>query len=252
MEPTTLAISAMLASAALSAKANHDAARRQQAAAREAQGRQLQAQQRATDTAMRRVQDYDPGERKDRNDDIAQEITGNLEQQAAQPMITAQGLQVGATIPDAEGGGDYLKTKAREAAKTTASLRALAALMGRTGAASELRRGEAVRFGDTSGDIGRIGAGANNIWNADQVGIQAAGQPSLGMQLASSALGAYGMGTMASAGVGGGTTATTVPTSPGPLGSGTWYPSPAKPLLGGTVGGRLGTGTWLIPGQESI
>lgn len=210
-----VSIGLLLGSAALSLKANNDAAKRSQAQTREAMGRQMAQQQRATETVAKRAGQFDAGERKDRNDAIAQQLTEGLEREVAGPMVTAQGIQVGTTIPDAQGGGDYLKAKARETARATESLRALAALMGRTGAASELRRGEAVGIGDTAGEIGRIGTGANNIWGADQVGIQAAGQPSLGMQLASAALGAYGMGRMAGAGLGGKPSAVGAPSGGG-------------------------------------
>lgn len=241
-----VSIGLLLASAALSAKANNDAAKRSQAASREAQSRQLAAQNRSTESAMKRVQDFDAGDRKDKNDSIAQQLTEGLEREVATPAITAQGVQVGTTIPDAEAGGDYLKAKARETAKSTASLRALAALMGRTGAASELRRGEAVSIGDTAGDIGRIGTGANNIWGADQVGIQAAGQPSLGMQLASSALGAYGMGRMASAGVGGAPSSVGTPTGGGAAGGLGFNPNGAQGMgLRPGAGGAGLRAAWL-------
>lgn len=244
MDPISIGL--MLAAAALSAKANNDAAKRQQAQTREAMGRQMAQQQRATETVAKRAGQFDAGERKDKNDAIAQQLTEGYEREVAAPAITAQGIQVGTTIPDADAGGDYLKTKARETAKSTASLRALAALMGRTGAASELRRGEAVSIGDTAGDIGRIGTGANNIWGADQVGIQAAGQPSLGMQLASSALGAYGMGRMASAGVGGAPSSVGTPTGGGAAGGLGFNPNGAQGMgLRPGAGGAGLRAAWL-------
>lgn len=202
MDPASIGF--LIASAALTAHTTNQAAKRQQAAARQAQLRQLNAQNLATEAAARRAIEFDPKSRNDKQADIAQELTGQLQQEVAQPQITAQGVQVGTTIPNAEGGTDYLKAKARETAKSTESLRQLAALMGRTGAASELRRGEAVRMGDTAGEIGRIQTGANNIFGADQIGIGAAGQQGIGPALASAALSAYGTSRLVGSGMKGG------------------------------------------------
>jgi hypothetical protein len=191
------AIAAMIASAAISAYSNNQAAKKQQNATRIAQMRQRQQQERATDVAVKRSQEFDAKDRNDKQAEIEQELTQNLQAQVAQPGITAQGIQVGSTIPDSEAGGDYLKAKAREQVKSTESLRALAALMGKTGSAAELRRREAIGIGDTAGEIGRIGRHAENLWGADQAGIAAAGRPNVGLGIASAALGAYGMGQMA-------------------------------------------------------
>lgn len=190
----------MIASAAISAHSQSQAAKKQKQQMVMAQQRQLNAQNAATDVAMKRVDEFDPNTRKANQDAITQELQGGYEKEIAAPQITAQGVQVGNTI---EGGTpDYLTTKAREKSKATESLRQLAALMGRTGSASQLRRNEAVGFGDSAGEIGRIQTGANNIFGADQVGIQAAGQPSVGSTLASAALGAYGQGKLATSGLG--------------------------------------------------
>lgn len=204
-----LAIAAMIASAAMQAKAQGDAQKRQRQQAVEAQRRALGAQNQATDVALKRVEEFNPENRTQKTQELATGLEDQYNTVTSAPAITAQGVQVGQTI---EGGGtDYLAAKARETAKTTASMRSLASLMGRIGGAQELRRGEAIGIGDTAGEIGRIGTGANNMAGIDQIGIQAAGQPSIGMTLASSALGAYGMGRMASAGLaaGGGTVAGT-------------------------------------------
>jgi hypothetical protein len=182
---------AAIASAAIGANAQNQAAKRQKQLAVEAQQRQLNAQNQATDVAMKRVQEFDPNIRKTNQEQIQQELTAELDQQVSQPQITAQGVQVGSTIPESAGSKDYLTAKAREAAKTTASLRGLAALMGRIGSAGDLRRGEAVGIGDTAGAVGRIQTGAGNIFAADQAGINSV-QPNTGAMLASAALRAYG------------------------------------------------------------
>jgi hypothetical protein len=181
---------AAIASAAIGANAQAQAAARQKRAAVEAQQRQLMAQNAATQEAAKKAQEFDPGNRQAEQQAIQQDLTAELDNQVKQPQITAQGVQVGSTLP--QGTADYTVAKAKEQAKTTESLRALASLMGRIGSAGELRRKEAVGLGDTAGAIGRIQSGAGNIGGIDQIGVQAAGQPSLGAMFASEALRAYG------------------------------------------------------------
>ena len=191
MDP--LSIGAMLLSAVVQQQTQAAAAQRKKQMAIQSQQRALASQNQATDVALKQVQEFDPGTRKEKQDQIQQDLTAQYEKAASSP-ITAQGVQVGATIPDAAGSTDYLAAKARETAKAAASNRSLAALFGRIGSAGQLRQGEAVGIGDAAGEIGRIQTGANNVANIDQIGIQSAGQPSLGGMLVSSALGAYGMG----------------------------------------------------------
>lgn len=190
------AVIASIAGAGLQYKATSDAAKRQQQEALLAQQRQLGMQNEATQIASRRASDFDPTTRQAAQDQITQDLTNTLTKQVAQPQVTAQGVQVGSTIPQEQGGADYLAAKAKEQAKTTASLRTLAALMGRMGSADQLRRNEAVAFGDSAGQIGRIQSGADNIAGIDQFGIGQAGQASPGAMLAGAALqtaGAYGL-----------------------------------------------------------
>lgn len=196
MDPLSIGI--MLLSAAMSAKAQNDAAQKQQRLAMESHQRALQAQNQATDVAMKRVQEFDPTVRKAQQDEIQTQLTDKYQQAATPAPITAQGVQVGQTIPG--GTADYLANKGRETAKAAESNRNLAALLGRIGSAGQLRRNESVGIGDTAGQIGRIGTGADNMSQIDQIGINAV-QPSLGMTLAGQALGAYGMGRAATSGL---------------------------------------------------
>lgn len=182
----------MLAGAGMQYKASTDASKRQKEQALQSQQRQLAAQNEATAAAAKRAGDFDPTTRQANQQQIQQQLTDTYDRQVSQPQITAQGVQVGSTIPQAQGGTDYLTAKAKEQAKTTASLRGLAALMGRIGSASELRKNEAVGFGDTAGEIGRIQNGAGNIAGIDGIGIQAAGTPNAGMMFAGQVLGAAG------------------------------------------------------------
>lgn len=190
MDPFSIAM--MVASAALQYNSQAQAAAAQKRAAVEAQHRQLAAQNMATEAATKRAQEFQPEVRKERQDQIAQDLTQQYQGAAEAKPITAQGVEVGQTIPG--GTADYLASKGREVAKAAEANRKLAALFGRIGSAGQLRRDEAVGIGDTAGQIGRIQTGANNIAGIDQVGIEAAGQPSLGGMIASQALGQYAKG----------------------------------------------------------
>ena len=219
MDPISIAL--MVASAAIQYKTQADAIAKQKRMAVESQQRALNSQNQATDAAMKQVQEFEPEQRKNRQDEIQQDLTGQYEKAASGTPITAQGVQVGATIPESAGSSDYLTAKAKETAKAAESNRALAALFGRIGSAGQLRRDEAVGIGDTAGQIGRIQTGANNVANIDQIGIDAAGQPSLGGMLVSSALGAYGMGRASLPG------ATKMKAgAPGGFGGGSWLVGP--------------------------
>lgn len=217
MDP--LSIGMMLAGAFVSAKAQQDAAAKQQRMARESQQRSLQAQNQATDVAMRQVQEFDPTVRKANQDEITQDLTQRYQTAATAAPITAQGVQVGQTIPG--GTTDYLAAKGRETAKAAESNRNLAQLLGRIGSAGQLRRNESVAFGDTAGEIGRIASGDNNMSQIDQIGINSV-TPSLGMTIAGQALSGYGMGKLATAGMGGAMKAG----APGGFANGRWLVGP--------------------------
>jgi len=193
-----ISIGVMLLGSALQAKAQQDALAKQQRMALESRQRAMQAQNQATDVAMKQVQEYDPETRKAKQDDIQTQLVDQYQAAASGTPITAQGVQVGQTIPG--GSADYLAAKGRETAKAAESNRQLAALFGRIGSAGQLRRNEGVAFGDAAGEIGRIGQGADNMSQIDQIGINSV-TPSLGMTIAGQALGAYGSGKLATGGL---------------------------------------------------
>ena len=192
MDP--ISIGMMILGSALQAKSAADAAAAQKRAAVQAQQRQLAFQNQATEAAAQRAREFQPEERKQREDQATQQLTERYQQAAAGTPITAQGVQVGSTVPEGSGTTDYLAAKAREATKATEANRRLAALLGRIGGASQLRRDEAVGIGDTAGQIGRIQSGAGNVAGIDQIAIDSAGQPSVGSMLVGQALSAYGKG----------------------------------------------------------
>jgi hypothetical protein len=199
MDPITIGL--MLAGAAITAHGQSQALKKQKRIAVAGQQEMLDERNKSTDVALRKAAEFNPENRAQQQQDIAQAMEGDFRQAVEGSPITAQGVQVGSTIPMAAGSSDYLAATAREKAKSTESLRTLAQLMGRIGSAGQLRRNEAASLGDTAGQIGRIQDGAENM---NQIsGIQAgAVTPSLGSQLLGGALSSYGAGRMATAGVG--------------------------------------------------
>ena len=90
----------MLLSAVIQQKTQADAIAKQKRMAVESQQRALASQNQATDAAMKQVQEFEPEQRKNRQDEIQQDLTGQYEKAASGTPITAQGVQVGATIPE--------------------------------------------------------------------------------------------------------------------------------------------------------
>jgi hypothetical protein len=199
MDPITIGL--MLAGAAITAHGQGQALKKQKRIAVAGQQEMLNERNKATDVALRKAAEFNPDARAQQQQEIAQALEGDYRQAVEGTPITAQGVQVGSTIPAGAGTSDYLAATAREKAKSTESLRQLAQLMGRIGSAGQLRRNEATGIGDTAGEIGRIqdGAGNMNQINSIQAG---AVTPSLGSQLIGGALSSFGAGRMATAGVG--------------------------------------------------
>lgn len=198
LDPISIGI--MLAGAAITAQGQQSALKKQQNKMGMVQREQLEARNQATDLAAKRALEFDPTQRQERQQEIAQNLEGQYNEVSQGTPITAQGVQVGSTIPGTSATGDYLAATAREKAKSTASLRDLASLMGRIGSAGQLRRDEAIGIGDTAGSIGRIQGNANNM---AEIGTMEASAitPSLGSQLIGGALSSYGAGSLATGGL---------------------------------------------------
>lgn len=202
MLPFALPFLAMLAGTAIQSYGQNQALKKQQGIMLRSQREQIDARNQATQVAAQRASEFDPTQRQDRQDEITQSLEGQFNEASQGTPITAQGVQVGSTIPGASATGDYLAATAREKAKSTASLRDLASLMGRIGSAGQLRRDEAVGIGDTAGQIGRIQGNANNMAEIGTMEANAV-TPSLGSQLLGGALSAYGATTLGNSGLGG-------------------------------------------------
>lgn len=201
MIPFALPFLAMLAGTAVQAYGQNQALKKQQGIALRGQREQLDARNQATQLASQRASEFDPTQRQDRQNEITQNLETQFNEASQGAPITAQGVQVGATIPGTSATGDYLAATAREKAKSTASLRDLASLMGRIGSAGQLRRNEAVGIGDTAEQIGRIQGNAQNMVGIGEMEANAV-TPSLGSQLLGGALSAYGSGALGASGLG--------------------------------------------------
>lgn len=189
MDPITIGL--MLAGAAITAQGQSSALKKQKRLAVAGQQEMLNERNKATDVALRKALEFNPDSRKEQQDQITQGLQSDYSSAVQNTPITAQGVQVGSTIPTTAGTSDYLAATAREKAKSTESLRTLAQLMGRIGSAGQLRRNEAIGIGDTAGQIGRIQDGAENMNQINSIQAGAV-TPSLGSQIIGGALSAYG------------------------------------------------------------
>lgn len=200
MDPITIGL--MLAGAAVTAYGQNQALERQKKIQLASQQEQLRARNMATDVAMKKALEFQAEDRNAAQDQIAQKLEAEYQPAVQGTPITAQGVQVGSTIPTSAATSDYLAATAREKAKTTESLRQLAGLMGRIGSAGQLRQNEAIGLGDTAGEIARIQGNAGNMAEIENIRASAV-TPSLGTQLGGAALSAYGAGRLATSGLGG-------------------------------------------------
>jgi hypothetical protein len=201
MDPITIgSLIAVLAGGYMQHQAVAQQAERQAQLARLSQMGQLQAQDRATKVVAQTSEDFDATKRKAVGDALAGQLQQTFEQAAQPTALTAQGVQVGTTLPAGQGGSAYTADQAREAAKTAESMRQFAAIMGRTTAPGLQREREAVKVGDAAGAVGRIQTGANNIAGIDRIGIQSV-LPNAALSIGGQALQAYGVGKLATSGM---------------------------------------------------
>lgn len=189
-----------LGSAAVKHYAERQALKRQSQLAAQMRQRQMAMQDQAGQVAANKAAEFDPMARQRAQAEIAAQMGQDYERTIQAPQVTAQGTQIGATLPANAGSPEYLATQAKEAAKSTASLRALAALMGRVGSAGELRRNEGVGMADAAGQVGRIQTNAGNMGQLDAARVNNV-QVNPGLMFASDALRAFGTADMARAGM---------------------------------------------------
>lgn len=177
--PIVAAIGAMAAGHALQHRAQNKASARQAAAIHESMMRQQEYQKQAQAAALARAQAYKAQEREAVREDIAQETTQRL----LAPVQEAHQQRDRDWGTSGEVSNDYLKAQASSSAQVLRQAHALARILGQTTSAAHLRMNEGIALADTSQEIGRIAGFANGRYKADQLGIQAAGQPN-GWQMA--------------------------------------------------------------------
>lgn len=169
----------MIAGAAVQAHAVQQARARQQHALREAMQRQRQFQQQAEQTVMRQAQDFDPQQRQQRQQAIAQRLEQALRPEPA-PAPPGQG-----EAPAEQGrvSHDYLDARAQAHTQVQRDAQRLAHLLGQTAAAQRLRQREGWAMGDTGLALNQLSRHAQGIQMADNVGVEQAGTPSIWQQL---------------------------------------------------------------------
>lgn len=181
MDPFSIAaLVAMLGGTAMQFKASSDAQARQRRQIADSMARQRQFQMQAEQTAMNRAKEFGTEDRQKERQQIEEEIATDL----AAPALEAQQINNQTTATQGDVSGDYSRAKAESNLNRLKSAEALARLLGRTTSANRLRQNEAVRLADTEMDIRRLGNFARGQVNADEIGIQQAGIPDAGLQLA--------------------------------------------------------------------
>lgn len=189
MDPFSIAaLVAMLGGTALQYKASTDAQERQRRQIADSQARQRQFQMQAEKKAMDRAQEFTTEGRQKERQQIEEEITADL----AEPVMAAQEINNQTSTTQGDVSKDYEAAKAAANLNQLKSAEALARLLGRTTSATRLRQNEAIRLADTEGDIRRLGSFARGQINADEIGIQQAGIPDAGLQLAGGLASALG------------------------------------------------------------
>jgi hypothetical protein len=194
-----LPIAAALAGTAINAYGQNRAAKEQQRILAEGRARTQAIQNQATNAAMQRAGEFDAAKRAGKEQEIATQQT-QLFEQASKP-IDAQGVEIGRTV---EGTPDYQAAKAKQAVATAQSMRELASIMGRLGAAGQLRQQEAIDIGDTANQIGQLGRHADIVGGIYQQQAQDT-QAKPAYSILGGALQGYGMGGLSggASGIGG-------------------------------------------------
>lgn len=197
---TIAALIAAITGSAMQYKASRDAQERQNSAIRESLARQkdlqMQAEKKATDTAMQ----FAPGDRKAEQAQIADQLT----QELIQPVSESQAIRSQQSTTQGNVSNDYTTAKAASELNAVKSAQQLAALLGKTTASNRLRVNEGVRLMDTGQAIDQLGSFSRGNQAADDIAIQVAGRPDAGLQFGGSVL--QGIGSAGLMGTGGSVT----------------------------------------------
>lgn len=181
MDPLTIAsLISAIAGSAMQYSASQDAAARQRQQIQDETQRQQAFQRQAEQTALNRVQDYDPQTRRDNQQQIEQQVTDNLMQpvQQAQPAMQDQSSVQG------DVSSDYTTARARSQADQMNLVQNLARIMGKITGANRLRQDEALKMLSTGQQIDQLKNFAQGSQGVNQLEVQQAGVPDGGTMLA--------------------------------------------------------------------
>lgn len=166
------ALVAMLGGAAVQYQAGTEAQERQareiQASLENQRKLQMQAEQKAMDTAAK----FDPSTRIAERDQIAQEITADL----IEPVSESQAIRSEAVTTQGNVSDDYTTAKAASDLQTLKQAEQLARLLGKAQSSGRLRMNEGIRLMDTGMEIDRLNNFSRGQAGADQIAINQAGQ----------------------------------------------------------------------------
>ena len=194
MDPFSIAaLLAAVVGAGVQYKAQTDAAERQQREIAASLLKQDEYSRKAEKKALDTAQTYAPEKRLAEQDQLATEI----EQSLIQPVAESQAIRNQQTTTQGDVSQDYTAAKARSELETMKQAEGLARLLGKTSSANRLRLNEGVRLMDAGMDVDRLGNFARGQYQADQIGIQQAGQPNAGQMFLGSVLQGLGSAGMA-------------------------------------------------------
>lgn len=202
MDPITIAsLIASIAGSYMQYQAAQDAQERQNAAIREGLQRQrdlqIQAEQKAMDTAR----EFDTEGRKTEQTQIADQIT----QELVAPVSESQAIRAQQQTTQGNVSDDYTTAKAASDVQSLRAAEQLARLLGKSTSANRLRMNEGIRLMDAGQAIDQLGSFSRGNQAADQIAIEVAGRPDAGMQFGGSILQGLGTAGLIGAGSGGGT-----------------------------------------------
>ena len=190
MGPLAIAsLIATIAGAGMQYKAQQDASRRQQREIAASLLNQDRFQRDAEKKALTTAATFDPGQRQEQQQELAQ----NIEQSMIQPVAESQGLRNEAATVQGNVSQDYTTAKARSELETTRQAENLARLLGKSSSANRLRLHEGVRLMDAGMDVDRLASFSRGQQGADRIAIEQAGNPNSGQMFLGSVL--QGLGT---------------------------------------------------------
>jgi hypothetical protein len=196
---TIASMMAMMASAAMSYKANADATKRQNAQIRDSLARSQALQEQAEKKALDTAAEFNGDNRASNQAELEAQLT----EEFIKPVESAQQINSAASTTQGAVSKDYDAAKTASDVNQMKVAQGLAKLLGKTTAAGRLRQNEALKMTDAASDIGTLASFARGRGRADEIAIQTAGRPDGGMQLAAGLLGAAGSAGMSGAFSGG-------------------------------------------------